>query len=173
MCNSFLIQFLPFENSQKQPQPITYFNHFLNPLLLCIITTSGYGWQRHSPRPNFLGPSEFLSQLCPDFSASMFVSALSDFTKNPAKCFSQRPPSLISDHPWCLIRFFILHSPPQVQCNHPPWPAASDTPVSQNPPLPPLMLPLAQSLLSQEFVSLLRLVLLWMLPWCNLTFQES
>lgn len=42
-------------------------------------------WQRFSPGPNYLGSSEFFSQLSPNFWAFLFVPVLSDFSKKPPK----------------------------------------------------------------------------------------
>ena len=67
--------------------------------------------------------SELFFHLGLDFWISVFVSALSNFSKNPLGQFNQDLSSSVSDHPLYLIGFLTLQNP--LGDFWSPWPAFS------------------------------------------------
>ena len=70
-------------------------------------------WQRVCRWPNSIQfpLSSFSTRL--DFWTFIFIPELSSFSKNPAKSvWLVLPLPLISDLPWYIVRFLILHHPP-------------------------------------------------------------
>lgn len=70
-----------------------------------------------------LRPLWVVFQLGLNFCISMFISALSDFRRIMLSQFSENPPSSVSDHPWYLTGFLILHHSPAAVWS--PQPAVS------------------------------------------------